>query len=48
MECMKLLKLHLAEETFTLVNEDIKIYEVTLTELTLEEAFLKKTGGMKK
>ena len=32
----------------TLVNEDIKIYEVTLTELTLEEAFLKKTGGMKK
>lgn len=31
----------------TLVNEDIKIYEVTLTELTLEEAFLKKTGGMK-
>lgn len=31
-----------------LVNEDIKIYEVTLTELTLEEAFLKKTGGMKK
>ncbi len=32
----------------TLVNKDIKIYEVTLTELTLEEAFLKKTGGMKK
>lgn len=32
----------------SLVNEDIKIYEVTLTELTLEEAFLKKTGGMKK
>ena len=32
----------------TLVNEDVKIYEVTLTELTLEEAFLKKTGGMKK
>lgn len=32
----------------TLVNDDIKIYEVTLTELTLEEAFLKKTGGMKK
>lgn len=31
-----------------LVNEDVKIYEVTLTELTLEEAFLKKTGGMKK
>lgn len=30
-----------------LVNKDIEIYEVRLLEITLEEAFFKKTGGKK-
>lgn len=46
--CINGEKENIASIIKTLVNEDIKIYEVTLTELTLEEAFLKKTGGMKK
>lgn len=45
--CINGEKENIASIIKTLVNEDIKIYEVTLTELTLEEAFLKKTGGMK-
>ena len=32
----------------TLVKKNIDIYEVKMEELTLEEAFLKKTGGKKK
>ena len=46
--CINGEKENIASIIKTLVNEDVKIYEVTLTELTLEEAFLKKTGGMKK
>ena len=30
-----------------LVKENIDVYEVKMQELTLEEAFLKKTGGKK-
>lgn len=31
----------------TLVKKNVDIYEVKMEELTLEEAFLKKTGGNK-
>ena len=31
----------------TLVKKNIDVYEVKMEELTLEEAFLKKTGGKK-